>query len=169
MAVFRKKNSNPFSYLDPTVIATNKPENIDPDLYDILTYFQIKPILTGNTYRLEFSDSKDFKKKNKKNERVNTDESNDSYEAKEQTYMVVSKIKDINDNQLGYKLGTSFKIQVSAKLLSSAESSILSAKSALPAGRPSRTPNTNLPTAIGKYFNSLPILPAKKSTLARFV
>ena len=88
------------------MIATAKPESVDPDAYDLLTYFQLKPSHTPGTYRLEFSDSKDFKRKNKKNDRVNTDESNESYEVKEQTYMVVSKLKDFQGNPTGYKLGT---------------------------------------------------------------
>ena len=87
-------------------MATSKPETVDSEIYDILTYFQLKPSSSSSgIYRIEFSDSKDFKKKNNKSERVNTDESNESYEAKEQPYIVVNKLKDMEGKQTGCKLG----------------------------------------------------------------
>ena len=75
VAVFRKKNSTIFPNLGPSVTATSSPSTIDTDAYDLLTYIQLKATAPG-VFKLDFSDSKDFKKKTSKHERVNTDESN---------------------------------------------------------------------------------------------
>lgn len=47
-------------------------------MFDLLSYIKLKPTNNNSVYRLEFSDSKEIKRKNKKNERLNTDESNSS-------------------------------------------------------------------------------------------
>jgi sensor domain CHASE-containing protein len=55
--------------------------------------------------RLEFSDSRDLKKRTKKNDRQNTDESNSSNEFREEAFIVVSKIKNHQNSPAGFRLG----------------------------------------------------------------
>lgn len=55
IAVFRNKKSKTDFNSDSTVVATPKPESVDPDSYDLLTYFQFKPSHSPGSYRLEFS------------------------------------------------------------------------------------------------------------------
>lgn len=62
-----KKIVSLFLILASTVIVSSKPENIDRETFDLLTYIRLKPTINSNLCKLEFSDSKEFKKKNKKN------------------------------------------------------------------------------------------------------
>ena len=98
-------------YLASNVVVYDSSERliIDPEEYQLLTTFQIKPQDSRNKLTLKFSEEKSMKPKKLNNERLKTDESNSSSFSKEEaTYLVVRKIKDINNEQKGYKLSMLF-------------------------------------------------------------
>ena len=103
VAIFRKRNCNRLITTAYSIKVLTRNEQIDSESYELLTYFNIKPSGTQKVYKLEFTEG-DYRKKNKKHERVNTEESNSSREPKESTYLVINKFVDLQGSPLGFKL-----------------------------------------------------------------
>lgn len=117
----------------------------DPEEYQFLTKFEIKPSPNGK-YRLHFFNNSEKRPKKINSERLNTDESNSVNLREEETYLIVRKQKDANGEPKGYLLGTSSLTQSLARLSNSAASSSSSARSVStttsPSPRAARTKST---------------------------
>jgi hypothetical protein len=102
----------------------------DPEEYQFLTKFEIKPSPNGK-YRLHFFNNSEKRPKKINSERLNTDESNSVNLREEETYLIVRKLKDANGEPKGYLLGTSSITQNPARPSNSAASSSSSVRSVL--------------------------------------
>jgi hypothetical protein len=94
-------------------------EDVARESYDLLSLVNLKVEHRPDykdACRLEFSDSRELKKKTKKNDRQNTDESNSSNDFREEAFIVVSRIKDPQGSQTGYRLGIHALTQMWATL-----------------------------------------------------
>lgn len=89
-----------FSDLASSVLALDAKEahRIDQEEYQLLTRFEMKLNSSTNKLNLEFDHLGQPKRSKINSERLNTDESISSYCGREEeTYIVVSQIKDINN------------------------------------------------------------------------
>ena len=65
VGIFRKKNSKQFSNLGHSIHITHRPEVVDVEQFDMLSYIKLKEF-AGNVCRMQFTDFKEYKSKNKK-------------------------------------------------------------------------------------------------------
>ena len=63
--VFRKKSSKVFNISDSEIGIYNRFQYVDPEMYDFLTFFRVRPINKSGFFTLEFTDD-DYKKTSKK-------------------------------------------------------------------------------------------------------